>query len=157
TTIATRLIHEGECALMIAHACGFSVYVVPRMPRLICLLVYCAILVLSAAPVRAGAKEDVQELLAKTILQPDQTLSEVQNFRASRIPPLPQPATVAAWEEIVPSLRAQTLTNTVYRGAADQWRKSPLSVEWLETIPGGPGYHIRKLRYEAVPGMWIPA
>ena len=30
-------------------------------------------------------------------------------------------------------------------------------IEWLDTIPGGPGYHIRKLRYEALPGMWIPA
>ena len=27
----------------------------------------------------------------------------------------------------------------------------------MATISGGPGYHIRKLRYEAGPGMWIPA
>ena len=30
-------------------------------------------------------------------------------------------------------------------------------MEWLDTIPGGDGYHIKKLRYEALPGMWIPA
>ena len=30
-------------------------------------------------------------------------------------------------------------------------------IEWLDTIPGGPGYHIKKLRYEALPGLWIPA
>ncbi len=29
--------------------------------------------------------------------------------------------------------------------------------QWFETIDAGPGYHIRKVRYEAVPGMWIPA
>ena len=30
-------------------------------------------------------------------------------------------------------------------------------IEWLETLPGGTGYSIRKLRFEAAPGMWIPA
>ncbi|MCE9525714.1 MAG: hypothetical protein K8R36_06635, partial [Planctomycetales bacterium] len=33
----------------------------------------------------------------------------------------------------------------------------PGKVEWLETIDGGEGYKIKKLRYEAIPGMWIPA
>jgi dienelactone hydrolase len=28
---------------------------------------------------------------------------------------------------------------------------------WLNTIAGGPGYRIKKLRYEALPGLWIPA
>jgi hypothetical protein len=117
-----------------------------------------AVLVLSVAgAARAGVKEDVQELLNRPILAPDQTLTEVQAFCAARVPPLPQPKSVAAWEGIAPSIRAQTLSNTVYRGAADQWGKAPLKVDWLETIPGGPGYRIKKLRYEAVPGLWIPA
>ena len=30
-------------------------------------------------------------------------------------------------------------------------------MEWQETIPGGDGYRIKKLRYEALPGMWVPA
>jgi hypothetical protein len=29
--------------------------------------------------------------------------------------------------------------------------------EFLQRIDGGPGYHIRKLRFEALPGLWIPA
>ena len=37
------------------------------------------------------------------------------------------------------------------------WRDAATKVEWLETIDGGPGYRIRKLRYEALPGLWIPA
>ena len=32
-----------------------------------------------------------------------------------------------------------------------------MNVEWVETIDGGPGYKIKKLRYEAIPGLWIPA
>src|SRR4029077_18588138 len=42
-------------------------------------------------------------------------------------------------------------------GEANEWSKAPLKVEWLETIPGGPGDRIRKLRYEVAPGWWIPA
>ncbi len=30
-------------------------------------------------------------------------------------------------------------------------------MEWLDYIPSGPGYRLRKLRYEALPGLWIPA
>ena len=30
-------------------------------------------------------------------------------------------------------------------------------MEWSDTIEGLPGYRIRKLRFEAVPGWWIPA
>src|SRR5262245_20114394 len=117
-----------------------------------------AVLVLSVAgAAHAGVKEDVQELLSRPILAPEQTLTEVQAFCAARVPPLPQPQSVAAWDGIAPSIRAQTLANTVYRGEADQWGKAPLIVEWLETIPGGPEYRIKKLRYEAVPGLWIPA
>ncbi|MGE5194534.1 MAG: alpha/beta hydrolase family protein, partial [Deltaproteobacteria bacterium] len=127
------------------------------MPHLIRVLAP-AMLVLSAVgAARAGGKEDVQELLGRPILKPEQTVSEVQNFCAGRIPPLPQPGSVAEWEKIANVLREQTLQNTVYRGKAAGWRDAPLKVDWQETIPGGPGYRIRKLRYEAVPGMWIPA
>lgn len=33
----------------------------------------------------------------------------------------------------------------------------PNRVEWDGVLKGGPGYRIHKLRYEAVPGLWIPA
>lgn len=110
-----------------------------------------------AGIIQADPKADVQQLLSRPILAPEQTLAEVQNYAASRIPPLPQPASVAEWETTAKHLREQTLINTVYRGEAAKWRDAPLKVEWLETISGGPGYRIKKLRYEAVPGLWIPA
>ena len=53
--------------------------------------------------------------------------------------------------------RQETLDRAVFRGEAAHWRQIPTRAEWLETIDGGPGYKIRKLRYEAVPGLWIPA
>ena len=47
--------------------------------------------------------------------------------------------------------------NVWYRGEAGRWRDAAVKVEWLDRIEGGPGYRIKKLRYEALPGLWIPA
>jgi dienelactone hydrolase len=49
------------------------------------------------------------------------------------------------------------LDDVVFRGVPASWRDSRRRVEWLDTMEGGPGYRIRKLRYEALPGLWIPA
>ena len=49
------------------------------------------------------------------------------------------------------------LEKVIFRGAAADWRKSPRQVEWLDEIEGGPGYRIKKLRYEVLPGLWVPA
>ncbi|HEY2252890.1 MAG TPA: acetylxylan esterase, partial [Planctomycetaceae bacterium] len=125
------------------------------MPRFLLILFIGVILQNTTA--NADPKADVEKLLSRTILETDQTLEELQKFSAGKIPPLPEPATAADWDRTAKSLRTQTLTRSVYRGEAAKWRDGPLKVEWLETIPGGPGYRIKKLRYEAVPGMWIPA
>jgi dienelactone hydrolase len=95
--------------------------------------------------------------LSREILAPQQTLTEVQNFCAARVPPLPQATTVAEFEKYAAALREETLQRAVYRGEAAQWRDAPLKLEWLDSIAGGPGYRIKKLRYEALPGLWIPA
>ena len=49
------------------------------------------------------------------------------------------------------------LDRGVFRGKAAEWRKTHGRVEWLDTIAGGPGYRIKKLRFEAIPGLFIPA
>ena len=106
---------------------------------------------------RSGNASDLQKILEQPILSPQQTLAETQAFCAARVAPLPHPKTSAEWEPLANTLRQETLARSVYRGEAEKWRDAALKVEWLETIPGGPGYRIRKLRYEALPGMWIPA
>ena len=90
-----------------------------------------------AGTAQADPKSDVEQLLSRPILAPEQTLAEVQNFAASSIPPLPQPASLADWEMTAKHIREQTLINTVYRGEAAKWRETPLKVEWQETIAGG--------------------
>ncbi len=54
------------------------------------------------------------------------------------------------------SIRKELLAKVVLRGEAKRWSEAKTGVEWLETLPGS-GYRIRKLRFEAIPGLWIPA
>ena len=105
----------------------------------------------------------VTAALARPLLATDQSLAEVQAFTERRIPrlaavPAEQSRTVAGdWLAAAEQLRRDTLKKVIFRGEAKTWREAKLGVEWLDTIPGGPGYSIRKLRYEALPGFWIPA
>lgn len=101
--------------------------------------------------------EPLKEALSVPLLAPGQNLREIQEFTASRIPPLPPVTSREAWEREAARLRSEVLDRAVLRGAAAAWRRAPLRVEWLDELPGGPGYTIQRLRYQALPGMWIPA
>jgi dienelactone hydrolase len=99
---------------------------------------------------------ELEPILSKAILQTDVPLVEVQVFTATRVPPMPLVHSAAQWKDEAERLRRKTLDEVVYRGEARKWREEQGRVEWLDTLPG-PGYRIRKLRFEAVPGLWIPA
>ncbi|HEV3256565.1 MAG TPA: acetylxylan esterase, partial [Gemmataceae bacterium] len=105
----------------------------------------------------AADKAPVQALLEHAILSPQQPLTETQDYLDSRIPRMPELSTRAAWEGEADRVRRAVLDRVVFRGEACRWRDAELRTEWQETIPGGPGYRIKKLRYEALPGLWIPA
>jgi len=109
------------------------------------------------APGESVRAADVSELLARPIIDPELSADEIREFTQSRILPMPDVKSVAAWEDYAERMRKETLERVVFRGEAARWREYKGSVEWLETLDGGPGYHIRKLRYEALPGLWIPA
>lgn len=121
--------------------------------RLVAILAICGCWQLS---IRA-AEPTLQEILAKPILAADTVDREVQVFCDARVQRMPEAKSIAEWEKVAAQMRAQTLEKVVFRGEAARWRDTPGKVEWLETIEGGPGYTIKKLRYEAVPGLWIPA
>lgn len=100
---------------------------------------------------------DLESALSKEILPRGTPLEEVQRFCESRISGVPRPATREEWERAASAMRRDVLERVIFRGCPKAWRDAPANVEWLETIDGGPGYSIRKLRFEAVPGMWVPA
>ncbi len=114
-------------------------------------------LVLACANSILAAEDPLKDLLAKPILDGETVQSEVQAFLDARVPKMPQAASQEEWEKLAAKMRAETLEEVVFRGEAAKWRDAPGKVEWLETIEGGEGYKIKKLRYEAIPGMWIPA
>ncbi len=105
----------------------------------------------------AADKADLQAVLGHKILAPGTPITEVEKYVGARLPKMPAVKTAAEWEPYAAKIRAGVLERVVYRGAAANWRDAKTRVEWLETIKGGPGYRIKKLRYEAVPGLWIPA
>lgn len=103
------------------------------------------------------ADDPVAEALARPILGPRQTLAEVKDFVESRIPTMPAIASAGEWTDRAKGYRASVLRDVVFRGEAATWRAVPTKPEFLGEIEGGPGYTIRKLRFEVVPGLWIPA
>jgi len=107
------------------------------------------------AAVASAADPSVDRTLSAPILAPKQTTVETQIHLASRVKPIPPIAERAAWERYARELRAKILENVVFRGEAAKWREQPTRVEWLDTLPGN-GYRVKKFRYEAVPGMWLP-
>lgn len=98
----------------------------------------------------------IDAALSKQILAPNQALIEAQVYTASHVRSMPAVSTAAQWDETAERIRKQILDNVVFRGEAKRWRDAKTRVEWLDTL-SGPGYRVRKLRYEAIPGLWIPA
>jgi dienelactone hydrolase len=115
------------------------------------------LIVLLAAALPAAADDfswlDVH--LAQPILQPRQTTIETQIHLASRVKPIPAVADSAQWDAYRQQLRTQILDNVVFRGEAAKWRDMSTKVEWLDTLAGN-GYRVKKFRYQAIPGMWLP-
>ena len=102
-------------------------------------------------------RETVQSLLDQDIIGEHLAMAEVRDFTEARVLVIPQFESSDAWEEYADQLRQDVLRKVIFRGAAAGWRDATSRVEWMETSAGGPGYQIKKLRFEALPGMWIPA
>jgi dienelactone hydrolase len=104
-----------------------------------------------------GADErEIQGLLSKEILGPRQATVEVQAYAEAHTPVMPAFRSAGEWQQYAQRLRTRVLDEVVLRGEAKRWGNAPGRVEWLGTIAGD-GYRIRKLRFEAVPGFWVPA
>jgi hypothetical protein len=111
-----------------------------------------------AAKSPSPAPSDLEQLLARPILPSGLPVLEAQNYCEPKVLRMPEVKTLAEWQAFADQNRRDALEKIVFRGAvAKQWRDAKTGVEWLDTIDGGPGYKIRKLRYEALPGLWIPA
>jgi hypothetical protein len=120
-------------------------------------LISIAVVLSFSSAVYADPSVDVSPMLARPVIGGDLALAEVQRYCDARVPVMPPLTTAEAWQAEADRLRREVLDRVVFRGQTAAWREAPLGFEWLETIAGGPGYSVRKLRYEALPGLWIPA
>jgi hypothetical protein len=119
------------------------------------ILSLCSLLLITTG--MASAAEPWTEFLNEPVLEKDQAANDVVRFVETRLPTLKLDDTPEAWQARADQLRATILDRVIYRGEAAAWRDADCRVEWLEEEPGGPGYRLQKLRYEALPGLWIPA
>ena len=110
-----------------------------------------------AANERLKTSTAIERALAQEIIGPDLALEEVRVFNETRVPDMPSVRSAAEWKAKAREYRRNVLNKVVFRGEAAKWRDTPLRVEWSAVIEGLPGYRIRKLRFEAVPGWWSPA
>lgn len=117
----------------------------------------CVAVACTGVPTANADPLDVKAALERPLIDPALPLREVQAFVEARVLPMPHVRSVAEWEVHAERMRRDTLAKVVFRGEAASWRDAKPGVEWLGTIEGGPGYTIKKLRYEALPGLWIPA
>jgi dienelactone hydrolase len=110
-----------------------------------------------SAPASFAEQNQLERMLSQPILDPVQTLNEVEVYAGSRVRSVPVFSSPEEWMHYTATTRASVIREIMLRGEAEKWATAPCKVEWLGAIAGGPGYHIRKLRFEAVPGFWIPA
>ena len=120
------------------------------------LFVICCLMSLSIQPLSA-TEQDLKSWLSQPIIEKDLPWKEVQKYIAPRVLGMPEMNSVTDWEKYISKVRSDVLNKVVYRGEATKWRDSKMNVVWLETIEGGPEYKIQKLRFEALPGLWIPS
>lgn len=110
-----------------------------------------------ASLLTASERPSLERFLSTSLLDREQTKVETQVYCASRVVPLRPFQAVNAWENYANDLRRRILSEVVLRGEARRWDQMRAPVEWLGTPIVGLGYRIKKLRYEAIPGFWIPA
>ena len=104
----------------------------------------------------AAQTSNLDAALAKPILPANQPLVEVQVYTASRVKSMPLVSRAQQWSQTKELLRQRVLNEVVLRGEGRKWAEAKTRVEWLDVLPGN-GYRIKRLRYEVIPGLWIPA
>ena len=98
----------------------------------------------------------INEWLEKSVVSPDQIRTEISEYIQQLIPSFNVPDRTT-WEHQASALRQEILDKVVFRGVPHEWIDWKAETMWEDTLEVGPGYQIRKLRYHALPGLWIPA
>jgi dienelactone hydrolase len=111
---------------------------------------------LAMAAIPAAAQVSTSELapILEQELQPGAvTAFQLAQHLKRKIPALSTPASPDTWTDEVARLRQQILEDVAFHGWPRSWIDADPRFTDLGSIPSGPGYRLRKLRYEIVPGF----
>ncbi len=105
-----------------------------------------------------SSPQSIAQLMEHAPIQlPAESALRLRQYLLQRIPAPPHPASAAEWTSESAKLRRHLLDNVVFYGWPQEWVNAPLKVEDLGVTASGPGYRVRKLRYEIVPGFFSSA
>ncbi len=109
-------------------------------------------LLLAAAAFGQTTPSHTGSLTRESLQHPEVSAYRLRRYALARVPPSSVPADAAAWRARAAEIRRNLLAKIFDLAGEEQ-----LKMEDAGYIAAGPGYRLRKLRYEAAPGMWIPA
>lgn len=117
-----------------------------------------ALITVAVHSARTAEVSPVQSWLVRPVIGPELAQQEVADYTEAHVPLMPRVRSAAQWEKEAARLRREVFDRVIFRDATSRaWRDAKTKVEWLDTIETGQSYRIRKLRYEALPGLWITA
>jgi dienelactone hydrolase len=116
------------------------------------------IIVLSAGYAQGQSdSEQVKSILTRQLQPPEVVTYELEHFLLERAPSLPAPGSAAQWSAEAEQIRQHVLENAILHGWPQAWQTFSPKFEDLGVVPTGPGYRLRKMRYEIVPGFYATA
>ena len=117
-----------------------------------------AMLPLTAAIVQGQTTaRSLKSLLAQPVQPAAVTAFQLQQYLSHRIAPLPSPKSASDWTNEAEKIRKHILDDIAYHGWPSEWVQSAPVFEQVGVIESGPGYRVRKFRYQIVPGFYAGA
>jgi hypothetical protein len=106
-----------------------------------------------------SAQRMVDEFLTKRLQSPEVVTYQMQKYLMAHRPRLPRATSAAQWTAEANRIRQHVLQDVIYHGWPKAWVDSQPKFEDMGSVPvpAGAGYHLRKFRYEVVPGFYSTA
>lgn len=108
-------------------------------------------------PASVVAQQSLETVLNQPLPGPVSITDQHRQFVRSRLVTLKLASSADEWQREADRLRQRVLNEVVFRGVPAAWREGKPDVVWHDAIETEQGYRIRKLRFEALPDLWIPA
>ncbi len=117
----------------------------------------CGLILLTQCVYAQAEIEQIQPILKEEILPSAVALFQMKQFIVNKVPALARPTSAEQWTSEAKQIREGLLKDVVFHGWPAEWVNSAPRFEDAGVVQSGPGYRIRKLRYEIVPGFYSAA